>query len=99
MSTNFEKMKSMSVDQLAEWLDKYLAFDDAPHMVWFNEKYCNNCESIMCHYEDSTYEFPYAYCELNNKCKFFPEMDEVPGSVEIVKMWLNSEVEENEEII
>lgn len=91
---NFENFKSMSIDQLAEWLDKYLAFDDAPHMVWFNEKYCNNCESIMCHYEDSEREFPCAHCELNNKCKFFPEMDEVPGSVEIVKLWLEAEVEE-----
>lgn len=90
---NFENFKSMSIDQLAEWLDKYMTFDDAPHMAWFNEKYCNNCESIMCHYEDSTREFPCAHCELNGKCRYFPELPEVPNGKEIAKMWLEMEAE------
>lgn len=89
---NFEKLKSLNIDKLAEWLNEYGQFDEAPWMVWWNDTYCNNCESIMCHYEDSEREFPCAHCELNNKCKFFPDMDEVPGSVEMVKLWLEAEV-------
>lgn len=91
---NFEKLKSMSVEELAEWLDKYLSFEEAPHMVWFNENYCEKCESIMCHYENSTHEFPVSHCELNHKCRYFPEMSEVPSGKEIVKMWFKMEVKE-----
>ena len=47
---NFEKLKSMSAEELAEWFDKYIAFDNAPYMIWFDQKYCKNCEPIMCKY-------------------------------------------------
>ena len=92
--SNFAAIKAMNIDQLAEWLNKHLAFDDAPYMVWFDEKYCNNCEPIMCKYPDSSIEFPCAYCELEQTCKFFPEQEDVPDSQKIIKMWLEAEVEE-----
>ena len=91
--SNFKVIKAMSIDQLAEWLDKYGAFEESPWMIWWDTIYCNNCESIMCHYEDSRREFPCAWCELEHKCKFFPEMGEVPDNKEIIKMWLESEVD------
>lgn len=91
--TNFNHLQSMSIDELTEWLDEHLSFDDAHHMIWFDQKYCKNCPEIMCKYEDSKYEFPASWCELEHKCKFFPEMDEAPNSREIVRMWLESEVE------
>lgn len=91
---NFEKLKSMSVEDLAKWLDKNGQFDTAPWIIWFDKNYCKNCESIMCHYEDSTHEFPVAWCELEHKCKFFPEMDETPNSKEVIKMWLESDANE-----
>lgn len=91
---NFEKLKSMSVDELAEWLDKHLAFDDAPSTIWFDQKYCKNCEPIMCQYPDNSMKFPCAYCELEQTCKFFPERKDVPDCKDIIKMWLAEEVEE-----
>lgn len=94
--TRFEKTKFMNIDEISIWLDKYGQFDTAPWTVWFADKYCDNCESIMCHYEDSEYEFPCAWCELNDGCKFFPEMDEVPDNKAIIKLWLESEVNNEE---
>lgn len=93
---NFEKLKSMSIKELVELLDDNFGFiADAPWDRLFSEKYCKNCEPIMCHYEGSTHEFPCAWCELNDdKCKFFPKMDKVPNNKEIIKMWLETEVEE-----
>lgn len=90
---NWVKLKNMSTEDFAEWLDKYGMFDNSPWMIWFDKQYCSNCESIMCHYEDSTHEFPCSYCEWNGNCKFFPDLDESPDNKMIIKMWLESEVE------
>ena len=93
----------MPIDELAKWLDEHLMFDDAPHMQWFVENYCDKCESIMCKYEDSEKvlgfkpfydaEVECTYCEIYKKCRFFPNMDEVPDGKETVKLWLESEIE------
>ena len=91
--TIFGKFKSMNIDELAEWLDEYGQFDSSPWMSWFDQKYCKNCEDIMCKYEDGEREFPCSYCELNGNCKFFPDLDEAPDNKRIIKMWLESEVE------
>lgn len=92
----FDKFKSMNIDELAEWLDKYGMFDNSPWMSWFDQKYCKNCEDIMCKYEDSEREFPCSYCELNGNCKFFPDLDEVPDNKMSIKMWLESEIHQGE---
>lgn len=92
--TRFEYFKNMGIDTFSEWLDEHGQFDDSPWMMDFDRKYCQNCEPIMCHYEDSEREFPCSYCEVHEKCKFFPDMIEAPGNKEIIKMWLESEVEE-----
>ena len=95
--SNFESLKSMSIDQLAEWLDEHGQFDTAPWTLWFDRSYCGNCDPIMCKYQDSNFEFPCAWCELNDSCKYFPERKDVPSSVNIVKMWLESEVKDEEQ--
>jgi hypothetical protein len=89
---NFEKLKSMSVEELAKWLDKNGIIDNSPWMEHFNNKYCKNCESIMCKYHDSDYEFPAAFCEIHDTCRFFSDFNYVPGHEDIVKMWLEAEV-------
>lgn len=91
--TRFEEFKNMNIDEFAEWLDKYCAFDESPWIKWFDELYCKKCEPIMCHYEDSKNEFPCSYCELEDKCKFFPDLDEAPDNKMIIKMWLELEVD------
>lgn len=94
---NFEKLKSMTVSELADWLDKYGQFDGSPWMDWFNENYCNKCESIKCKVDGKDAFWPgyttdCAYCELEKKCKYFPVLKDVPDNKTIIEMWLNEEV-------
>ena len=101
--TRFEELKNMDIEVLAEWLDKNGQFDDVPWSNWFANTYCNNCEAIKCKYTDAESKLGFkpfynrdiecSYCELERKCRFFQDMDDIPDSKEIVKMWLESEVE------
>lgn len=94
---NYEKISSMTVDELAEYLNDRWTYDDDPSIEWWNRKYCSICEPIiehvtMCDYET---EMGFSYCELNNgKCKFFPELEEIPDSKQIMELWLEAEIEE-----
>jgi hypothetical protein len=93
----------MDIEQLADWLDENGQFDTAPWSEWFSKKYCNNCESIKCKYADAEEKLgfsPYthysgevecAYCELENKCRFFQSLDDVPNNREVIRMWLEEE--------
>ena len=90
--TQFEKLTNMNLEDLAEWLDKYGQFEDTPWLRRFDRLYCKNCASVMVRYEDSQYEFPCAWCEINGKCKHFPEIDGIPGNKDMIKMWLKSSV-------
>lgn len=96
MESNFERLKSMSVDELAEWLDENGKFDNSLWMQWFDQKYCKNCEDVERHYESDGYytRMCFAYCELNHKCRFFPNLDDAPNNEDIIKLWLEEEVEE-----
>ena len=49
---NFEKLKSMSVEELSKWIDTHGQFDNSLWITWFDQKYCKSCEDIMCKYED-----------------------------------------------
>jgi hypothetical protein len=71
----------------------------------FTEKYCSKCESIKCKYADAeeklgfspfsySGEIECAYCELENKCRFFSELEDAPSNVEMIKMWLIEETED-----
>ena len=104
--TNFEDIKSMSLEAFAKWLDKHGQFDNSPWMTWFDENYCNKCESIECHYAECEEKLGIeplynsaikcAWCELENKCKYFPDIDWVPDNIDIIKMWLNEQKKEGE---
>ena len=102
--TRFDKFVTSSVDSLAQWIDENAQHDDSPWMNWFENKYCRNCESVKISREDSLeklgFELLYlndtecSYCEINKQCRYFPDREESPSVVEIIKMWLESEVEE-----
>ncbi len=103
--TNFERLQSMTTEELAEWLDRNGQFDDSPWSNWFNENYCSKCDSVKCKYVDAEEKLgftPYifgsysgdlecAYCELEHKCRFFPDLEDTPGNLETIKMWLTEE--------
>ena len=94
---NFEKIKQMSLEDFAEWLYEHRMVDDTPWMEWFNENYCDKCESIIVKAEDAeevlgikpfyNEEYECAYCEVyEDSCKFFP--NGYPSNKDIIKMWL-----------
>jgi replicative superfamily II helicase len=99
--THYDQVTSKSLEELAEWLDVNGQHDDSPWMSWFNENYCNRCESIECSYTESgahienlynrRITFECSYCELENKCKFFPDYTGVLDNKDIIKLWLKEE--------
>ena len=97
--TQFENFKNMDIDALTEWLDKHGQFDGSPWNAWWNEKYCNNCPVEHGYFPDDSGEerwyvpTEFAWCEKHFKCKFFPDMDDVPDNKDIIKMWLGTECE------
>lgn len=91
---NFEYLKLLTVDEIADWLDKYGQFDGAPWSDWFDSTYCKKCEPITCSItEFSERKILCNYCELEDKCKFFPDYEHAPGLKEILKLWLLTERE------
>jgi hypothetical protein len=102
--TNFEQLQSMTVNELAIWLDERGQFDGSPWMEWFSRTYCAKCESIKCKYSEtreklgisplfSNGEVDCAYCELNGHCTFFSQIKGIPDNKEVIKMWLNEEAD------
>ena len=102
--TNFKRLQTMTIDELAEWLDKYAHYDNVPWTHWFDNQYCQKCESIEINYEDAkekldlelfSYELAAecAYCECNDHCRFFPSIKGIPDNKKVIKMWLAKEVE------
>lgn len=92
--TVFEYITSMSVDELAEWLDEHGMFDGSPWMNWFNKNYCLKCESetVRIPNIDGERVEEAGWCELHGKCKYFQDMDEIPDNKAIIKMWLEKEI-------
>lgn len=101
--TNFEHLQAMTIEELAAWLDEHGQFDSSPWMDWFSKTYCDKCESIKCKYVHtqeklgfepfSTYhsDIECAYCELEHKCRFFPDLTDTPSNKETIEMWLKEE--------
>ena len=89
--TNFEKLKSMDEKEISEFLDSIIGTDEDPWTVWFNKRYCENCETIRGYslipdiYDDFT------YCEVNGNCRYFQDKDDIPDSKEMIELWLASE--------
>ena len=97
---NFEKIKSMTIEELTDWIDKYGQFDVSPWMEWFDKTYCKNCESIKSHSKQYNFntEISYAYCELHDNCKFFPDIEYIPDNKDIIRMWLDAETDKKGEL-
>lgn len=90
-----DNFKLKNIDELVEWFDENCNFEYAPWHKWFDNNYCHKCPSEIgkCTYTGREMEF--CWCEVNdNKCKFFPNMDSTLDSKQVIKMWLESEIEE-----
>lgn len=93
--TNFELIKNMDIDEFTEWLDELdNVFEEAPWMKWWNDTYCAKCESEKAYFSYIGKEIECAWCELYAKCRFFPEYIGSPNTTEIIKLWLESEIKD-----
>ena len=101
MKTRYNQFRSMSLEELAEWLDNHGQHDGSPWMIWFDKNYCSKCESIKIKKENSksvlgfelmfSDETTCSYCEVYKKCKYFQDKDETPNNADIIKMWLEEQ--------
>lgn len=83
--TVFEHINSMKIDELVNWLDKNGAYDFTPWEQWFDKYHCRKCEEVeSCGQE-------YCWCELHNKCRFYPDMAKTPSRKQTIRLWLESE--------
>ena len=89
--TVFDGIKSKNIDELTEWINENLVFDRAPFWKWWDNNYCSKCVSELGYMPHLNKECEFAWCELNGKCKFFMELNDIPDEKQIVKMWLESE--------
>lgn len=89
--TKFEKIKSKNIDEFAEWLDKHGAYDYSAWSLWWDENYCSKCEPVTDYVEEFGKECECAWCEINGKCKFFQELDDIPENKYVIKLWLETE--------
>lgn len=92
--TVFENIKSKNIDELVEWIDKYFAFDFSPYMKFWDDNYCSRCKPEVVDDPDVGGELCSMYCELHDKCKYFQDKEEIPSIKETIKMWLESEYED-----
>ena len=91
----YDKFKSMSIDELADWLDKYGMFDCSPWLKWFDDNYCSKCESETAFVLHFNKELECSWCELHGKCKYFKEMEDIPDNKQTIKMWLESDIKDD----
>lgn len=94
---NFEKIKSMDIDELMIYLDANVPQDDAVWWKWFDKTYCDKCESEIIYVDDMygpNTKHKCAYCEVHNECRFFPGCSFVVDNKDAIKLWLEAEVEE-----
>lgn len=89
----FDEIKSKNIDELAEWLDKYGMFDGSPWVDWFDKNYCKKCEPVIAHASHLNKDMEFAWCELNDNCRYFTDMNNAPDNKEIIKLWLGHECE------
>ena len=104
--TNFEKIKSMSQEELIKFLSENSSIDESVWLKYFNEKYCDNCDAIESTYRELGLtplirelddKCVCAYCEVKKDCRFFPGKfnDGCPSDEDILKIWLEAEVNES----
>lgn len=100
--TIYDKFTTSSLESLADWIDNFGQHDDSPWINWFNRTYCEKCESEIVTVEESQAKLGFqllyvnntecSYCEVYKECRFFPNQPS-PNTKEIIKMWLQQEVE------
>lgn len=87
--TNFEYIQAMPQEDFVEFINKYCCIDDSPWTLWFDDKYCKNCPSLI----DECNGKSFAWCESHRGCMFFPDLG-ILTDKDILIMWLKQKKEE-----
>ncbi len=90
--TVFESIKNKNIDEFVDFIEENFSFDNAPYWKWWDDKYCKKCDEVV-YLDEEDNEYIMAYCELYGNCKFFKDMKEIPDSKHVIKMWLESKVD------
>ena len=103
--TVYDKFTTSTKESLAKWIADFGNHDDSPWMNWFDRAYCQKCEpeivtrgeseAKLGFYLSYTDKIECSYCEVHKECRFLPNKP-TPDIEEIIRMWLDQEVEENE---
>lgn len=63
--TNFEKLKNLSMEEMAEFLSEQMALEGTVYDQWMVDTFCNNCPDAE-GYDGSLVSF----CEMNEDCPY-----------------------------
>lgn len=92
--TNLEWLQSLSKEQLIEWLLQH-ASQEGPWDEWWSRHFCSRCPTVTGR-EKSIFTgrpLEQAYCEVGEKCCFFPELPDFPDRRIAIDMWLTAPYE------
>lgn len=90
--TNYEKLRSKSVSELAEWFAEQFEYEYTPWDRWFNENYCSDCEPVIARLFEDNSEHECSFCEVNgDTCRYFPSKDILLDLPLLIETWLKSE--------
>lgn len=92
--TNYESIKSKNIDELAEYLEECIEWDNSPWEKWFDKNYCQKCAIVKAFAPYIKRETEFAWCELNDGCRFFEGFDGIAiieDCKNVIKLWLESE--------
>ena len=63
--TNFEKLRNLSIEEMAEFLSDQMALEGTVYDQWMTDTFCNNCPKIE-DYNGTLLSF----CEMNQDCAY-----------------------------
>lgn len=63
--SNFEKLKNLSMEEMAEFLSEQMALEGTVYDQWMVDTFCNNCPDVE-DYDES----PVSFCEMNEDCPY-----------------------------
>lgn len=85
-----DRLREMSNDELVEYILNYWSHDHDPTVTWFIDTHCKKCPSEEMECDGRMQKC--AWCELHHKCKFYPDLEEIPSCKQVIKMWLENKI-------
>ena len=94
LSPQVKELVDNNKETIAEFLSSITQGEQYPWDEWFGKKYCEHCESIEQEADFLYYtgKQNFAYCELNNHCKYFSDKHVLLSTYDVVMLWLEDVV-------